>query len=70
MDTLNLGSKVCKYCGAYYSPEGTWHKENNDDVCDNCWNKYFTMVDGSIHWSREEAHKKKKKKWFQKIKLG
>ena len=58
-----FGAKLCKYCGSYYSPEGTWHKENENDVCDECWKKYFSAINGTIHYHREEI----KKKWFQKI---
>jgi hypothetical protein len=67
MEISNFGSKVCKYCGAYYSPEGTWHKENNDYVCQHCWEKYFNTPDGSLCYHREEPKKKKKKGLFRKF---
>lgn len=56
VDNYLLG-KICKYCGSYYSPEGTWHKDKDGKyVCKYCVDK------GLLNVSLEEPEVKVNKK--------
>lgn len=68
---LNFGFKICKYCGSYYSPKGTWIEENGDWVCLNCSlnrkkeEPKVEIEDKYINLSLPHNHIKKT--WWEKI---
>jgi NMD protein affecting ribosome stability and mRNA decay len=56
----DLGFKICKYCGTYYSPQGTWVSINGEWICKDCYEKHQNdVVPETIHY-----HKEKRKKRF------
>ena len=49
-------SKVCKKCGVYYVPKGTWKKVNGYYLCPDCYDNY--IVDFYINLEIKSKPKK------------
>lgn len=53
--------KICKHCGSYFSPEGTWKKDKEGKwVCQNC----------QLKFSDEESQEEEEQEEKEDIVLG
>lgn len=63
MQKIQPKFKICKYCGSYYSPEGTWIRIDGEWICKNCYKEH----QHDVPTQNMSYHREKKKSLFRKL---